>query len=272
MPSVDAEARKLWSKLSALRQAGRPMVERVNDCMTLRIAVSEKVPDKLFVDKLLNVGRELSYLRPMLARAPIDEIVAGLTDGYSCHYQDRQHQHQLGNAGRGHFQRRHPQGQGRPTAAAGAPAMAGVNAVAGGEECVCYDCNQPGHRSEDCPSLHAEVRAYLKRQAAAVAAAARGCGRGIGRGRGRGGPVVAISTFDEQHMVDSLPGESSTCLPDKWLVDSGADINICFNYELFSYIGPSDIEKCTPVGNTPLTVLGRGVVKMCEGHYVDHDG
>ena len=28
--------------------------------------------------------------------------------------------------------------------------------------------------------------------------------------------------------------------PDKWLVDSGADLNICFNYELFSYIGPSD--------------------------------
>ena len=36
MPSIDAEARKLWSMFSALRQSGRPMVEHVNDCMTVR--------------------------------------------------------------------------------------------------------------------------------------------------------------------------------------------------------------------------------------------
>ena len=34
-------------------------------------AIGEIVPDKQFVDKLLNVDRELSYLRPMLVRAPI---------------------------------------------------------------------------------------------------------------------------------------------------------------------------------------------------------
>ena len=73
-------------------------------------------------------------------------------------------------------------------------------------------------------------------------------------------------------MVDRLPGESSVFLPDKWLVESSADLNICFNYELFSYIGPSDVDICTPIGSTPLDVLGRGVVKMCVGHYVDHDG
>ena len=73
-------------------------------------AIGEVVPDKQFVDKLLNVDRELSYLRPMLVRAPIAEIVAGLTDGYSYHYQDRQHQNHSGNAGRGRFQRRHPRG------------------------------------------------------------------------------------------------------------------------------------------------------------------
>ena len=44
-----------------------------------------------------------------------------------------------------------------------------------------------------------------------------------------GGPAVAaISTTDVQHMVDSLPGESSALLPDKWLVDSGTDVNIWF--------------------------------------------
>ena len=83
MPSIDAEAGKLWSRFSALRQSGRPMVEHVNDCMTVRNlleAMGETVPDKQFVDKLLNVDQELSYLRPMLVRAPIAEIVAGLTD------------------------------------------------------------------------------------------------------------------------------------------------------------------------------------------------
>ena len=37
MPSMDAEARKLWSRFSALRQAGRPMVEHVNECMSVKI-------------------------------------------------------------------------------------------------------------------------------------------------------------------------------------------------------------------------------------------
>ena len=72
-------------------------------------------------------------------------------------------------------------------------------------------------------------------------------------------------------MVDSLPGESSAFLPDKWLVDSGADLKTCFNYELFSYIGPSDVDICTPIGSTPLDGLGRGVVKICVGHY-DYNG
>ena len=139
MTGGPAEARKLWSRFSALRQSGRPMVEHVNDCMTVRVlleAIGETVLDKQFVDKLLNVDQELSYLRPMLVRAPIAEIVAGLTDGYSYHYRHRQHQNHSGNAGRGRFQRRHrhPRGQGAPAAAAGPPAVAGVNAVSGGEE------------------------------------------------------------------------------------------------------------------------------------------
>ena len=49
MPSTDAEARRLWSRLSALRQAGRPMMEDINKCMTVRnqlIAVGETVPGK----------------------------------------------------------------------------------------------------------------------------------------------------------------------------------------------------------------------------------
>ena len=88
MPSTDAEARKLWGKFSALRQASRPMVDHGNDCMTVKNqleSLGETVPQKQFVDKLLNIDRELSYLRPMLVRAPVDDIVAGLTNGYSYH-------------------------------------------------------------------------------------------------------------------------------------------------------------------------------------------
>ena len=167
MPSINAEARKLWSKFSALRQAGRPMVEHVNDCMTVKnqlTALGETVPDMQIVEKLLNIDREQSYLRPMPSCASIDEIMAGLTDGYSYHYQNRQHQHshQHGNAGRGRLQRRSPRGQGASAAAAGPPAMAWVNAVAGEGERLCYNCNQPGHLREDCDKLHPEVRAYLK--------------------------------------------------------------------------------------------------------------
>ena len=33
MPSIDAGARKLWNKFSAMCRAGRPMVEHVNECM-----------------------------------------------------------------------------------------------------------------------------------------------------------------------------------------------------------------------------------------------
>ena len=132
---------KLWSRFSALHQAGRPMVEQVNECMTVRnqlIAVGETVLEKQFVGKLLNIHRELYYLRPMLVCAPIDDIVAGLTDGYSYHYQDRQHQHQHGNAGRGRFQRRLPRGQGAPAAAADAVVIHASAGVATSEQAMAY--------------------------------------------------------------------------------------------------------------------------------------
>ena len=89
--------------------------------------------------------------------------------------------------------------------------MAGVNAVLGGEERACFNCNKIGHLRQDCPRLHMEVRHYLKEQAVAT----RGCGRGRARGRGRGGPgVAAISVAEVQNMVDSLSGAESVFLPD----------------------------------------------------------
>ena len=124
----------------------------------------------------------------MLVRAPIDDIVAALTDGYNYHYQDRQHHHQHGNAGRGRFQHQRPRGQGAPAAAADAPALAAMNAGVRGEKRMCYNCIQQGNLREDFDKLHPEVRQWLKQQAAR----GRGRGRGRSRGRGRGGPAVAV--------------------------------------------------------------------------------
>ena len=49
MPSIHAEARKLWSRFSALRQSSKPMVEHANEYMTVRNlleAIGEIVPHK----------------------------------------------------------------------------------------------------------------------------------------------------------------------------------------------------------------------------------
>ena len=73
-------------------------------------------------------------------------------------------------------------------------------------------------------------------------------------------------------MMDSLCRAESVFLPDKWLIDSGSVMSICYHYELFSYIEPSDIEQCTPLGSTPLPVQGKGIVKMCVGNYMYHNG
>ena len=83
-------------------------------------------------------------------------------------------------------------------------------------------------------------------------------------------PDLGVDALDQKR--DRLSGAESIFLPDKWLIDSGSDINMCYFYDLLSYIAPADIDKCTPLGSTPLPVLGKGNVKMCIGHYIDHNG
>ena len=114
MPSIAAEATKLWIQFEGLRQRGRTMQEHIKECMTLRnklLAVNEPVPDRQFTHKLLNVDKEQAH-------ANIDAIISGLTDAYAfMHMNDpprHQHQHQQGHAGRGRFKRRFPRGSGAP--------------------------------------------------------------------------------------------------------------------------------------------------------------
>ena len=112
IPQVDAGARNLWGRFSALRQAGRSMIKHVNNCMTARnqiIALGEVVPRKQFIFKLLNVAWKLHPTHDRRSPAPPDDIVAGLTDGHNHHCQVGQHQdHQRGYAGTGRYQRWNP--------------------------------------------------------------------------------------------------------------------------------------------------------------------
>ena len=73
-------------------------------------------------------------------------------------------------------------------------------------------------------------------------------------------------------MVDSLPGERSTFLPHNWLIDSGAEISVCFGYDQFCEIGPSDVDQCVPVGCALIDILGKGTVRVCAGTYVHFEG
>ena len=165
MPSIAAEATKLWIQFEGLRQRGKTMQEHINECMTVRIkllAINAPVPDRQFTHKLSNVDKELYHVRATLANANIDATISELTDAYAFMHMNNlprhQHQHQQGHGGRGRLQRRFPRGSGAPQGA-GVAAMAAANGQ--GEERLCYNYNEAGHVKADCPKLHAAVREYL---------------------------------------------------------------------------------------------------------------
>ena len=72
--------------------------------------------------------------------------------------------------------------------------------------------------------------------------------------------------------MDSLPGEKSTFLPNNWLIDSGAEIGVCFDYNQFCEIGPSDVDQCVPVGSAPIDILGKGTIRVGASKHVDFEG
>ena len=73
-------------------------------------------------------------------------------------------------------------------------------------------------------------------------------------------------------MVDMLSGEKSTFLPHNWLIDSGAEISVFFDYNQFCEIGPSDVDQCVLVGSAPIDILGKGTIRVCAGTFVDFEG
>ena len=108
--------------------------------------------------------------------------------------------------------------------------------------------------------------------AAGVAGQDMGTGGQAGQGGrgGQGGAVVAAMTAEQYDELLQLPYSHSPVEPLNFLIDSGSDISLCCNYDLFTFVEPCDLKSCTPVGSTPLSIHGVGVVRFCLGSYVDH--
>ena len=80
---------------------------------------------------------------------------------------------------------------------------------------------------------------------------------------------MTVKRYDE---LLSLPHSHSPTEPLNFLIDSGSDISLCWNYDLFTFVEPCSLKSCTPVGSTPLNIHSVGVVRFCLGSYVDHLG
>ena len=80
---------------------------------------------------------------------------------------------------------------------------------------------------------------------------------------------MTIQRYDE---LLELPHSHSPVQPLNFLIDSGSDISMCWNYDLFTFVEPCSMKSCIPVGSTPLSIHGVGVVRLCLGSYADHLG
>ena len=272
-PSRTVEVSELYQELTSAAQNGRPMGEHVQQCMTWRNrlkALGAELPHELFVHRLLEVDDEYMFMRASLVSLSPEETVAALMEQYRL-FQQRKQQRQarLAPAGRGHPRNREA-GQGPPDVAA-------INR--GGEQRVCHNCGKLGHLRTKCHNLHPEVRKYL---ALDFGRARGGGGGGPGQGNGaqageggrggQGGPAAAAMTVERYDELLSLPHSHSPTEPLNFFIDSGSDISLCWNYDLFTFVEPCDLKSCTPVGSTPLNIHGVGVVRFCLGSYVDHLG
>ena len=79
-------------------------------------------------------------------------------------------------------------------------------------------------------------------------------------------------TAERYDKLLSLPHSHSPVEPLNFFIDSGSDISLCWNYDLFTFVEPCDLKSCTPMGSAPLSIHGVGVVRFFLGSYVDHLG
>jgi transposase InsO family protein len=63
-----------------------------------------------------------------------------------------------------------------------------------------------------------------------------------------------------------------TVSQNRLLIDSGSEIHVCSNIDMFLSIGDTDLDRVQPIGPAELKVQGKGVIQVCLGEYVNHGG
>ena len=64
-------------------------------------------------------------------------------------------------------------------------------------------------------------------------------------------PAMDMKTFRE---LVTFPPAQSPFDPDHLLIDSGSDISLVWNENIFTCMEPCILKQCTSVGSTPLSV------------------
>ena len=79
-------------------------------------------------------------------------------------------------------------------------------------------------------------------------------------------------SMEKLNDLVNLPPSQSPFHPDHLLIDSGSDISLAWNQDMFTCMQPYSLRQCTPVGSTPLAVHGVGTITFNLGPYVDSHG
>ena len=87
--------------------------------------------------------------------------------------------------------------------------------------------------------------------------------------RGISFPAMSMKQFNE---LVNLPPAQSPFDPDNIFIDSGSDISLVWNQDLFTCIQSCSLKQCTPAGNTPLSLQGIGAIRFNLGSFVDSHG
>ena len=69
--------------------------------------------------------------------------------------------------------------------------------------------------------------------------------------RGISFPAMTMEQFND---LVNLPPAQSPFDPDHLLIDSGSDISLVWNENMFTCMEPCSLKQCTPVGSAPLKV------------------
>ena len=66
----------------------------------------------------------------------------------------------------------------------------------------------------------------------------------------------------------NLPPAQSPFDPDNSLIDSGSDISLAWNQDMFTCIQPCSLRQCTPVGSVAIQDLASALTHRREGRTV----